>query len=121
PPPTSSLFPYTTLFRSLVPRCLVLVDDILVGDSIHDSRGLAESLPRGGLVACGDRLGDAFDRAGQRRAQAGVVLAPFLGLARRLARALGIRHAEPRTKGRNCSRSRRPAQGFPTVKAIIPA
>src|SRR5207249_7295405 len=86
PPPTSSLFPYTTLFRSLVPRCLVLVDDILVGDSIHDSRGLAESLPRGGLVACGDRLGDAFDRAGQRRAQAGVVLAPFLGLARRLDR-----------------------------------
>src|SRR5213596_2734815 len=30
-------------------------------------------------------------------------------------------HAEPRTKGRNCSRCRGPAQGFPSVKAIIPA
>src|SRR2546427_7489319 len=106
---------------ALVPRCLVLVDDVLVGDAIHDSRGLAENLPRGGLVAGGDRFGDAFDRAGQRRAQAGVVLAPLLGLARRLARALGIRHGEPRTKGRNCSRSRWAAQGLPTLKAIIPA
>src|SRR5882762_521623 len=106
---------------ALVPCRFVLVDDFLVGDSIHDPRGLAENLPRASLVAGGDRLGDALDGAGQRRAQARVVLAPLLALPGRLARALGIRHAEPRTKGRNCNRCGSAAQGFPSLKAIIPA
>src|SRR5438874_9003771 len=46
PPPRSTLFPYTTLFRSLREAGLVLVRDHVGADALREARGVARALGR---------------------------------------------------------------------------
>src|SRR5688500_1557748 len=66
---------------ALVPRRLVLVDDILVRDRINHAGGALKHAIRRSLVAGFDRLSHALDCATKLRAQTRIVLTLFFTLA----------------------------------------
>ena len=72
--------------------CLVLVDDLLVGDAIKNRNGLLEDALSGGLVAGFDGLAHALDRGTQGRTLAGVVGALLVSLTGALAGLCAIGH-----------------------------
>jgi hypothetical protein len=82
-------------------RCLVLVDDLLVGDAVKDSNGLLEDALSGGFVARFDGLTDTLDRGTQGRTRAGVAGALYVcltgcaALRRQLAQHLRVRLRYP--------------------------
>ena len=76
----------------LVACSLVLVHDLLVGDSVDDRLRVLEDLGSSSLVAGFDRLANSLHCGTQTRTQAGVVGVLGDGLARALASLCGICH-----------------------------
>ncbi len=77
---------------ALVASGLVLVDDLLVGDTVDRRNGRLENLRCSSLVACFDRLADGLDCRTQRGTLAGVVSVLLDCLTSTFARLCGICH-----------------------------
>src|SRR5665647_402842 len=77
---------------ALVSSCLVLVNDLLVGDAVHSADGRLVNGLSGGLVAGCNRLDDLLDRGAQFRAQTAVVSILFNCLTCTLAGLCAICH-----------------------------
>ena len=69
-----------------MPRCLVLVNDVLAGHAIDGRRGFAVGGNRSGLITRLYGFDDLFDPGAQQRAAASIILAALLGLTCALAR-----------------------------------
>ena len=73
-------------------RNLVLVNNLLVSDTIENRDGLLEDALSGGFVTSFDRLTHTLDRGTQGRTQAGVVGALLVSLTGALAGLCAIGH-----------------------------
>jgi hypothetical protein len=72
--------------------CLILVNNLLVGDAVKDSNGLLEDILSSSFVASVDSLTHTLDRGTQGRTQAGVMGALLVSLTGALAGLCAIGH-----------------------------
>jgi hypothetical protein len=77
---------------ALVACCLVLVDDLLVGDAVDQAHGCLENLLGSSLVTGFDCLAHFLDRGAVFRTLAHVAVALGAGLTCALTRLGGVRH-----------------------------
>src|SRR5271169_204429 len=77
---------------TLVAGCLVLVDDLLVGDGINGAGGFAEHSLGGVLVAGFDRFRDSLDCSAQLRTQARIVVMLLVRLSCALSCLCAVCH-----------------------------